>query len=168
MMSTTSGPARRVPGGNAIQENPVTKLALFVVLAALSVGAPRAAAQNGKYVIVVNPSNPIRRLSQTQLSRIYLGKLQGWEIRGRVEPVVVLDLKSGSPLREQFTQDVLRKSSREAEAYWRQEIYSGRSFPPLEQTEPEALAQVRTSLGGIAYVSASADLTGVKVVSVAK
>ena len=144
------------------------KLVVLLVLAALSTGAPRAAAQSGKYVVVVNPSNPIRRLSQTQLSRIYLGKLQGWEIRGKVEPVVVLDLKSGSPLREKFTQDVLRKSSREAEAYWRQEIYAGRSFPPLEQTEPEALAQVRTSLGGIAYVSASADLTGVKVVSVHK
>lgn len=144
------------------------KLALFVAFATLSVGAPRAEAQTGKYVVVVNPSNPIRRLSQTQLSRIYLGKLQGWEIKGKVEPVLVLDLKAGSPLREKFTQDVLRKSTSEAEAYWRQEIYSGRSFPPLEQTEPEALAQVRTSLGGIAYVSASADLKGVKVVSVQK
>ena len=140
----------------------------LLVVAALSVGAPRAEAQAGKYVVVVNPSNPIRRLSQSQLSRIYLGKLQGWDIKGRVEPVVVLDLKAGSPLREKFTQDVLRKSTSEAEADWRQEIYSGRSFPPLEQTEPEALAQVRTSLGGIAYVSASADLKGVKVVSVQK
>ncbi|MEO7713973.1 MAG: hypothetical protein ABIV10_13740, partial [Gemmatimonadaceae bacterium] len=125
----------------------VQKLVILLVLAALAASAPRAAAQTGKYVIVVNPSNPIRRLSQTQLSRIYLGKLQGWDIKGRVEPVVVLDLKAGSPLREKFTQDVLRKSASEAEAYWRQEIYSGRSFPPLEQTEPEALAQVRTSLG---------------------
>ena len=142
------------------------KIALLLALATLSVGAPRAAAQSGRYVVIVNPANPIRRLSQSQLSRIYLGKLQGWDINGRIEPVVVLDQKGGTPLRAQFTQDVLRKSVTEADAYWRQEIYAGRSFPPLEQSEAEALAAVRSSVGGIAYVSANADLKGVKVVSV--
>ena len=141
------------------------KLALLA-LAILSIGAPSASAQSGKYVVVVNPRNPIKRLNASQLSRIYLGKLQGWDIDGKIEPVVALDQKSGSPLRAQFTQDVLRKSVAEADAYWRQEIYAGRSFPPLEQSEDEALNQVRTSIGGIAYVSATADLKGVKVVSV--
>jgi ABC-type phosphate transport system substrate-binding protein len=144
----------------------VKKIALLLALATLSVAAPRAAAQSGKYVVIVNPANPIRRLSQSQLSRIYLGKLQGWEIDGKIEPVVVLDQKAGSPIRAQFTQDVLRKTEAEAEAYWRQEVYAGRNFPPLEQSEAEALAAVRSSVGGIAYVSASADLNGVKVVSV--
>jgi ABC-type phosphate transport system substrate-binding protein len=144
----------------------VKKLVLLLALAILSTGAPHASAQSGKYVVVVNPRNPIKRLNATQLSKIYLGKLQGWDIDGKIEPVVVLDQKSGSPLRAQFTQDILRKSVAEADAYWRQEIYAGRSFPPLEQTEDEALNAVRTSLGGIAYVSTTADLKGVKVVSV--
>jgi ABC-type phosphate transport system substrate-binding protein len=144
----------------------VKKIALLLALATLSTGAPRADAQSGKYVVVVNPRNPIRRLNATQLSKIYLGKLQGWDIDGKIEPVVVLDQKSGSPLRAQFTQDILRKSVAEADAYWRQEVYAGRSFPPLEQTEDEALTAVRSSVGGIAYVSATADLKGVKVVSV--
>ena len=142
------------------------KLALLLALATLSIGASPAAAQSGKYVIVVNPRNPIKRLNANQLSKIYLGKLQGWDIDGKIEPVIALDQKAGSPLRAQFTQDVLRKSVAEADAYWRQEIYAGRSFPPLEQSEDEALNAVRTSLGGIAYMSASADLKGVKVVSV--
>jgi ABC-type phosphate transport system substrate-binding protein len=144
----------------------VKKIVLLLALAILSIGAPRAAAQSGKYVIVVNPRNPIKRLNATQLSKIYLGKLQGWDIDGKIEPVVPLDQKAGSPLRAQFTQDVLRKSVAEADAYWRQEIYAGRSFPPLEQSEDEALNAVRASVGGIAYVSATADLKGVKVVSV--
>jgi ABC-type phosphate transport system substrate-binding protein len=144
----------------------VKKIVLLLALAILSIGAPHAAAQSGKYVIVVNPRNPIKRLNATQLSKIYLGKLQGWDIDGKIEPVVPLDQKAGSPLRAQFTQDVLRKSVAEADAYWRQEIYAGRSFPPLEQSEDEALNAVRTSVGGIAYVSATADLKGVKVVSV--
>jgi ABC-type phosphate transport system substrate-binding protein len=144
----------------------VKKLVLLVALAAVCAPSSRAAAQNPKYVVVVNPGNPIKRLNKNQLSRIYLGKLQGWDINGRIEPVVPMDLKAGSPLRDRFTQEVLRKSPSEAEAYWRQEIYAGRSFPPIEQTEPEALAQVRSSVGGIAYVSSGADLKGVKVVSV--
>jgi ABC-type phosphate transport system substrate-binding protein len=144
----------------------VKKFALLLAVATLSVSAPSAAAQSGNYVVIVNPGNPIRRLSQAQLSRIYLGKLQGLDIKGKIEPVVVLDQKAGSPLRAQFTQDVLRKTESETDAYWRQEIYAGRNFPPLEQTEAEALAAVRSSVGGIAYVSATADLKGVKVVSV--
>jgi ABC-type phosphate transport system substrate-binding protein len=144
----------------------VKKIALLLALASLSAAAPSAAAQSGKYVVVVNPRNPIRRLNASQLSRIYLGKLQGWDIDGRIEPVVVLDQKAGSPLRAQFTQEILRKTVAEADAYWRQEIYAGRSFPPLEQSEDEALTSVRSSIGGIAYVSATADLKGVKVVSV--
>jgi ABC-type phosphate transport system substrate-binding protein len=151
---------------NRSRTTAVKKTALLVAIALLAVASPDAAAQSGKYVVIVNPANPIRRLSQTQLSRIYLGKLQGWDMNGKIEPVLVLDQKAGSPLRAQFTQDVLRKSESEADAYWRQEIYAGRSFPPLEQSEAEALAAVRTSVGGIAYVSASADLKGVKVVSV--
>jgi ABC-type phosphate transport system substrate-binding protein len=144
----------------------VTKLALLVAFAAVCALPSRATAQNAKYVVVVNPGNPIRRLNKAQLSKIYLGKLQGWDINGKIEPVLAVDLTAGSPLREKFTQEVLRKSPSEAEAYWRQEIYAGRSFPPVEQSEPEALAQVRSSVGGIAYVSAGADLKGVKVVSV--
>ena len=142
------------------------KLVLLAVLAALCAPSSRAAAQNPRYVVVVNPGNPIKRLNKAQLSKIYLGKLQGWDINGRIEPVLPMDLKAGSPLREKFTQEVLRKSPSEAEAYWRQEIYAGRSFPPVEQSEVEALAQVRSSVGGIAYVSPTADLKGVKVVSV--
>ena len=142
------------------------KTVLLLAVAALATGAPRATAQGGKYVVVVNPGNPVMRLSQSQLSRIYLGKLQGWEINGKIEPVVVMDQMAGSPLRENFTKDVKRKSLSEADAYWRQEIYAGRNFPPLEQSESEALEAVRGSIGGIAYVSASADLKGVKVVSV--
>jgi ABC-type phosphate transport system substrate-binding protein len=142
------------------------KIALLLSLCASALTPARASAQNDRYVVVVNPANPIRRLSTTQLSKIYLGKLQGWDINGRIEPVVAVDQKSDSPLRAVFTEKVLHRSLSEAESYWRQEIYAGRSFPPPENSEAEALAAVRSTIGGIAYVSASADLKGVKVVSV--
>ena len=142
------------------------KIALLFAFAALVTPPRTALAQSGKYVVVVNPANPIRRLSTMQLSKIYLGKLQGWDINGKIEPVVAMDQKPDSPLRAVFTQTVLHRSMTEAESYWRQEIYAGRSFPPPEHTEAEALASVRSMIGAIAYVSASADLKGVKVVSI--
>jgi ABC-type phosphate transport system substrate-binding protein len=144
----------------------VKKIALLLALTPLLLEPRPASAQNGRYVVVVNPGNPINRLSATQLSKIYLGKLQGWDINGKIEPVVVVDQKADSPLRKEFTQDVLHRTLTEAESYWRQEIYAGRSFPPPEQSEAEALASVRSAVGGIAYVSVNADLKGVKVVSV--
>ena len=141
------------------------KIALLLSLCVSAISPSAVSAQN-RYVVVVNPANPIRRLSTTQLSKIYLGKLQGWDINGRIEPVIALDQKSDSPLRVAFTERVLHRSMSEAESYWRQEIYAGRSFPPPENSETEALTTVRTMVGGIAYVSANADLKGVKVVSI--
>jgi ABC-type phosphate transport system substrate-binding protein len=140
----------------------------IVLLLSLSVSAvfPNSLHAQNRYVVVVNPANPIRRLSTTQLSKIYLGKLQGWDINGKIEPVIAVDQKSDSPLRAAFTERVLHRTMSEAESYWRQEIYAGRSFPPPENSEAEALTAVRTMIGGIAYVSANADLKGVKVVSI--
>lgn len=144
----------------------MNKTILLLAAGMLSVGAGRATAQSGRYVVIVNPRNPAIALSATELSRIYLGQLQGWRINGRIEPVNAVDQKPDSPVRAAFTERVLHRSVAEVTSYWRQEIYAGRSFPPLEQSEPEAIASVREVLGAIAYVSANADLSGVKVLRV--
>ena len=140
----------------------LNKLVLALALAATALVAPDAAAQ--KFVVVVNPKNPVSRLNQTQVSRIYLGKLQAWDINGQIQPVQPVDQRADSPVRAMFSQRVLRKSVSETASYWRQELYAGRNVPPPEQTEAEALETVRNSVGAIAYVSEKADLKGVKVV----
>lgn len=140
-------------------------LARLVALAALVLIAPRLSAQ-GKFVIVVNPANPVTKMSQSQISKIYLGKLQAWDINGKIQPVSPVDLKTDSPVRALFAQKILRKTVSETTSYWRQELYAGRNVPPPEQTEAEALQTVRNSVGAIAYVSEKADLKGVKVVMV--
>jgi ABC-type phosphate transport system substrate-binding protein len=144
-------------------------LKLITLAAAVILGAvvpSAAAAQNSRYVVIVNPRNPIQRLSNNDVSRIFLGKLQAWDIKGQIEPVAPVDQKADSPVRAVFSQHVLRKTVSEADSYWRQELYAGRNVPPPQQTEAEALTTVRETLGAIAYVSATADLKGVKVVNV--
>jgi ABC-type phosphate transport system substrate-binding protein len=133
----------------------------------LSIASPRTAeAQSGRYVVIVNPRNPIQQLSSFDVSRIFLGKLQAWNIKGQIEPVAPVDQKADSPVRAAFSQRVLRKTVSEADSYWRQELYAGRNVPPPQQSEDEALETVRETLGAIAYVSATADLKGVKVLNV--
>ena len=140
----------------------IKKLSLLLALAAVPLLTPTLAAQ--KFVIVVNPKNPVTRLDYAQVSRIYLGKLQAWKIGNEVLPVTPIDLRPDSPLRIAFSQRVLRKSVSETTSYWRQELYAGRNVPPPEQSEAEALESVRNAIGAIAYVSEKADLKGVKVI----
>ena len=113
----------------------------------------------------MNVKNPVTRLGNAEIQRIYLGRLQAWEMNGVMQPVAPVDQKVDSPVRAVFSQRVLRKSVGETASYWRQELYAGRNVPPPEQSEAEALATVRSVIGAIAYVSANADLTGVKVVN---
>jgi hypothetical protein len=53
------------------------------------------------------------------------------------------------------------------DAYWQQQIFSGRDIPPAQKSESAALNFVRSNENGIAYVPAGADTEGVKVVTVA-
>ena len=140
------------------------KLSLSLALATLVIVAPRLSAQ--RFIVVVNPRNPVARLSQVQVSKIFLGKLQAWDINGEIKPVTPVDQPADSPLRAAFSQKVLRKSVSETASYWRAELYAGRNVPPPEQSEADALDFVRSNIGGIAYVSEKADLKGLKVVPV--
>jgi ABC-type phosphate transport system substrate-binding protein len=144
------------------------RVTLLPVLAAalVALGGAPAAAQASRYILIVNPRNPIGRLSSSEVSNIFLGKKQAWDINGKIEPVLPLDQPADSPVRALFSQRVLRRTVSEAESYWRQELYAGRNVPPPQQTEIDAIATVRSQIGAIAYVSAGADLKGVKIVSV--
>ena len=141
-------------------------LVLTLAAAVLALGSAPVAAQSARYVLIVNPANPIGRLTTSEVSNIFLGKKQAWDIRGKLEPVLPLDQLPDSPVRATFSQRVLRRSVSEAESYWRQELYAGRNVPPPQQNESDAIATVRSQVGAIAYVSATADLKGVKVVNV--
>jgi len=139
---------------------------ILIALALVSLSGAPSAAQDARYVMIVNPKNPVGRLSSVELSKIYLGKIQAWNMNGQLEQVLPVDLPSSSPVRASFSQKVLRRSVSEAESYWRQEVFAGRNVPPPEQSEADAIVTVRNEVGAIAYVSANADLKGVKVVTV--
>jgi ABC-type phosphate transport system substrate-binding protein len=132
-----------------------------LALAAVLLAAAPAAADGFK--VVVHPDNPATELDRDTLSRLLLKKTLRWQDGVAVQPVEPATL----PLRTAFADQVHRKSLNAVKSYWTQLIFSGRDVPPLERAgDAEVLAFVRATRGAVGYVSASADATGVKVLSV--
>ena len=152
--------------GKPINLVEITMAFRFRVLA-LAIGilscAAAAHAQDG-YKIVVNPSNPVETISRSQAARLFLTR-STWETGDAAHPV---DLSPSSPVRENFYREVLGVSVPAAIDQWKR--IAGPGFaeaPPAMATDREVLAFVRLKRGAIGYVSASANVQGVKVVNVA-
>jgi ABC-type phosphate transport system substrate-binding protein len=139
----------------------------FVAAAALVIGAALipsdASAQVASFVVVVNVTNPTSNIPKSELAALFTKKTQEWEDGTAAFPV---DLPDDDPVREAFTQAIHGKSPRAIRAYWQQQIFAGRQVPPPERTSDEqVLAYVRTTVGAVGYVRATARLgPGVKVV----
>lgn len=72
-----------------------------------------------------------------------------------------------APAQDGFTRQVLGKDIAEVKAYWQQQIFSGRSVPPvIKGTDEQAVAAVGETPNAIAYGSAAADTGGAKVVQI--
>ena len=133
-----------------------------VLMAALPLGQVHAQGRNG-YKIVVNPSISVNNISRDELSRIFLKKTSKFHDGHSASPV---DLPASSGVRDSFSRDVHGKPTSAVEAYWQQQVFSGREVPPPEKGEGAALDFVRSNSNGIAYVSPGADTDGVKVIGV--
>jgi len=133
-------------------------LGLFL---ALLLPAVTAAAD---FVVVVNPSIPISKLSRTEASRLFLRSATQWPNGEHVKPV---DLRKGSSARASFTREIHGRSLGAIEQYWTQAVFSGRAVPPPEKrSDAEVVAYVRETPGAIGYVSVAASTDGVKRVSI--
>jgi ABC-type phosphate transport system substrate-binding protein len=134
-------------------------MAAILLLPSLNVWAQG----KGGYKVIVNPSNPVSSISRDELSRIFLKKTTKFPDGRSASP---LDLPLNSPVREAFSKDVHGKPAAAVDAYWQQQIFSGKDVPPSQKNEPGAVDFVRSSSNGVAYVSPGADTDGVKVIGV--
>lgn len=133
----------------------MSRRALLMVVGVLLVGTDLRA-QDG-YKVVVNPANGISSLSKEQVSRLFQGRT-AWDDGSAAAPI---DLQPASPVREAFSRDIFGvPPSAMAPRTGAQ--------PPTVASDRDVLAYVRLKPGSIGYVSASADVQGVKVVAVGK
>jgi len=134
------------------------KRGLWIAIGLLLLGS-LLFAQDG-YKVVVNPANATTSLSKEQVSKLFSGKT-AWDDGSLVSPI---DQVSVSPVRDVFSRDIFGvPASVSAE---RRAGAAGQ--PPTVASDRDVLAYVRLKPGAIGYVSASADVQGVKVVPIGK
>jgi len=121
-------------------------------------------AQEVRFRIVVNPANNITTLDQKVLADIFLKKTTFWP---DMKNILVVDLASTSPVRRQFSEQVLEKPISAVRNYWQQLLFSGREVPPPElKNDEEMVSFVSTHENAIGYVSGNADLRGLKTIRI--
>lgn len=137
----------------------------FVVMALFVLALTASVAAAEPYKVVVNAENPTAQISKATLRDYFLGKATRWPHGPAVKPV---DLSEASPVREEFSEEVLGRTVAAVRSHWLTTVFAGRGTPPVQlPTDADVLATIRSSPTAIGYVSASAPLgAGVKVVSV--
>ena len=136
----------------------LTRWALGAVLAVLCQQALGA----GELVVIVSSKSAVSTLRQEQVADIFLGQIASFP--GGAE-AVALDLRIGSPERDEFYAKVTSKSPPLMKAYWTKMIFTGRGQPPREVAGNAAMRKlVADNPGLIGYIDKSALDASVKAV----
>ena len=123
-----------------------------------------AAPASPGFKVIVHPSNPVTTLGADTLRQIFLKQKVRWDNGDTIKPV---DLKLQSPVREEFSSEVLARSAQTVRTYWLQRIFSGGQVPPPELASDEAVIRyVASEPGAVGYVSSTADSTAAKTLTV--
>jgi ABC-type phosphate transport system substrate-binding protein len=112
----------------------------------------------------VHPENRVDALSRDFLRNAYLKKVTQWSHGATIRPI---DLSSELPVRNQFTQDVIKKTPAQLKTYWNQQIFSGKGVPPPEaDTAAAAISYVLANPGAVGYLPVDVDPGRAKVVGI--
>ena len=141
------------------------RMVLAAAAVLLGACADFGVAQERSYVVIVHESNYLTSLSVGELNRLFTKQTVRWTTG---QAVTAVDLRADAPAREEFSQQIIGKSTAEVKAYWQNIIFSGRGIPPMEAPSEAAVVQfVRTTPGAIGYVSSATPLAqGVRAVRV--
>ena len=138
------------------------RILLGLVIAFISAASSTIAAQT--YKVIVNTANTTESVSKEDLSKIFLKKKGKWEDGSSIIPI---DLGDRNPTREAFSKEVHGKGTGEIKTFWQQASFAGEGNPPLERPGDEDVIKfVQMYPGPVGYVSAYADVSGVKVITV--
>jgi ABC-type phosphate transport system substrate-binding protein len=125
---------------------------LFTALVALLLGgAPiaQAASAESAIAVVVAPG-VARKLNVDELALIYRRKKLFWDEGIRVTPI---NLQANDPLRQLFSQRVLRISPEEMQRYWNDMYFNGVSPPHVVASTEAVIRFVAQTPGAVGYVA---------------
>lgn len=130
----------------------------------LALAAGGAQAQEG-FKVIAHPGNPGSQIKRETLAAIFMSGLTRWGDGTAVKPV---DQSTRSPVRQAFSESVLKQSVLAVQNHWLQQIGAGRGTPPVVKgSDLEVLTYVKSTPGAVGYVAAdfAAD-GGVKLLKV--
>ena len=108
-----------------------------------------APAYSGEVAVIAHPSVPVNQISRSQLIDIYVGDVREWD---NGEPVVLMDLKPKSGVKDAFY-DFIGKSSSRVKSIWMRHMLTGEAEPPEAlESQKEILDIVTATPGAIGYV----------------
>ena len=135
------------------------KLSIASLLLSLFILAPAVSAE---VVVITNPSNSAA-LSESDVKRIFLGKMKSFPGGGTILPV---NQSASSDVRKTFDKEALGKSSSQMKAYWSKLVFSGKGNPPKElANDAEVIKLVAENPAVIGYIDAANKTSDVKVVA---
>jgi ABC-type phosphate transport system substrate-binding protein len=143
---------------------PIRTAGVILLLTLTSVGPGYGPAVAGAedLVVIANPGLDENALESKELLRIYLGKQTQWKDDTSIVPVM---MKSG-PLYDEFIERYLDRSVQRFVTYWRQMVFTGKGVPPKSfAVETELVEYVARTPGSVGFTSATADVSGVKILS---
>lgn len=112
--------------------------------------------------IIVHPSNSADLNSKT-VQRIFLGKEKKFSDGAETIPV---NQVSDSPVRTDFDENVLGRSSSQVSAYWSKLVFTGKGVPPKEvANDAEVIELVSKNPSAIGYVDSASLNDAVKALS---
>lgn len=130
---------------------------LFLFLASVALQAQ-------SFQVIVNEANATTLLSKKDVSDIFLKTKTKWDDGSKIVPV---DQTARSATRAAFSEEIHGRNVGAIRSHWQQAAFSGAGTAPAERpSDAEVIAFVKNNPGAVGYISADADVSGVKVVTV--
>lgn len=112
-------------------------------------------------VVIVHPSNN-NSFAKEEIEALFMVKKSSFADGAKASAYY---LSADDPVRHQFDEKILGKSSSQLKAYWSKLVFTGKGTPPPELgNSAEAVAKVASDANGIAYVDKALVKDNVKVV----
>ncbi|PCI44972.1 MAG: phosphate ABC transporter substrate-binding protein [Moraxellaceae bacterium] len=112
--------------------------------------------------VVVHPDNAVTTITDSDLSRIFLGKTDSFPDKSKATPI---DQKEGSPLRDAFYIMVTKKDAAQLNSYWSRLIFTGKGTPPkMVRNDRKVKSLISKNTDHIGYIDTANVDDSVKVI----